>query len=62
MAVEIDRNKLVAFRERLVDAQTELLTRAADSTTLPASNEFRKIADLESTIGAVEALLESSKG
>jgi hypothetical protein len=58
---EIDLPKLSAFRSRLIEAQTELLLRAAEAPGLPSSNELRKIADVESAIGAVEALLESKK-
>jgi hypothetical protein len=58
---EIDLPKLQALRSRLIEAQTDLLLRAADASGLPSSNELRKIADVESAIGAVEALLESKK-
>jgi hypothetical protein len=58
---EIDPLKLQALRSRLIEAQTDLLMRAADASGLPSSNELRKIADVESAIGAVEALLESKK-
>jgi len=58
---EIDRTKLIALRSRLLEAETELLVRAADNPTLPSSNELRKIADMESAIGAVEALLQSTE-
>jgi hypothetical protein len=58
---EIDLPKLTAFRSRLIAAQTELLLRAAEAPGLPSSNELRKIADVESAIAAVEALLDSKK-
>ena len=58
---DIDLPKLSALRSRLIEAQTDLLLRAAEAPGLPSSNELRKIADVESAIGAVEALLESKK-
>lgn len=52
------RTKLTELRERLLMAQRELILSAAISGTLPSDNALRKIADLEVTIGAVEAMLE----
>ena len=44
---EIDLPKLSALRSRLIEAQTELLLRAAEASGLPSSNELRKIADVD---------------
>jgi len=51
-------DKLKALRARLVQAQRELITAAANSGALPSDNALRKIADIEVAIGAIEAMIE----
>ncbi|MBS7543366.1 hypothetical protein [Ancylobacter oerskovii] len=50
--------KLTALRTRLLAAQRELIKAAAEAGTLPSDNALRKIADIEVTIGAIEAMME----
>jgi hypothetical protein len=50
--------QLAALQERLIDAQRTLLLQAAEADMLPSDNALRKIADLELTISAVEALTD----
>jgi hypothetical protein len=52
------KTELEELLGRLKDAQRELLVAAARAGTLPSDGALRKIADIEVTIGAVEALLE----
>nr|WP_246702657.1 hypothetical protein [Starkeya sp. ORNL1] len=51
------QKKLAALRDRLLQAQRELIVSAADVGIIPSDNVLRKIADLEVTIGAVETSL-----
>lgn len=55
------KTKLTALRERLLDAQRQIIHAAAEAGTVPSDNALRKIADLEVAIGAVEAMIESAK-
>jgi hypothetical protein len=57
---ETTKNKLAALQERLIEAQKILVMQAADADVLPSDNALRKIADLELTISAVEALSDES--
>ena len=50
--------KLLALRNRLVDAQHKMLIQAAEADQLPSDNALRKISDLENVIAAVEVLIE----
>jgi hypothetical protein len=54
------KNELEALLERLKDAQREILMAAARSSALPSDGTLRKVADLEQTIAAVEALLDGA--
>ncbi len=54
------RTKLAELRDRLLQAQHELIRSAAEAGTIPSDNALRKIADLEVAIGAVEAMLETA--
>ena len=56
------KEKLTSLRERLLNAQRELIISAANSGTNPSDNALRKIADLEVAIGAVEAMIETTRG
>lgn len=49
---------LEALLERLKSAQRELLLEAAKVAMLPPDSMLRRVADLENTIAAVEALIE----
>jgi hypothetical protein len=51
-------DELLALLDRLRQAQRELIFSAAKSTAGPADGTVKKIADLESTILAVEHTLE----
>ncbi|GLK82772.1 MULTISPECIES: hypothetical protein [Ancylobacter] len=53
--------KLKTLRTRLLTAQRELITIAANADTIPADNVMRKIADLEVTIGAIETMIEENE-
>lgn len=53
--------KLTALRDRLAQAQRELILAAAEGGTVPSDNTLRKIANLEVAIGAVEHMLETAK-
>ena len=53
--------KLENLRARLIAAQRELVKAAAEAGTIPSDNALRKIADMEVTIGAVEAMIEDLK-
>jgi hypothetical protein len=53
--------KLVALRQKLLDAQRGLILQAAESETVPASGALRQIAELESAIVATEAILEEER-
>ncbi|WP_409564122.1 hypothetical protein [Methylobacterium sp. J-068] len=44
--------------ERLKDAQRTLIVEAAKIDMLPPDSMLRRVADLENTIAAVEALIE----
>ncbi|MDX6806066.1 hypothetical protein [Terrihabitans rhizophilus] len=57
---ETTKNKLAALQERLIEAQKILVMQAAEADVLPSDNALRKIADLELTISAVEALSDES--
>lgn len=50
--------KLQSLRTRLLVAQRELIKASAEAGTIPSDNALRKIADLEVTIGAVEAMID----
>ncbi|KQP80395.1 MULTISPECIES: hypothetical protein [unclassified Methylobacterium] len=49
---------LDSLLERLKDAQRTLILEAAKIAMLPPDSMLRRIADLENTIAAVEALIE----
>jgi len=53
--------KLQALRTRLLAAQRELITAAAAADMMPSDNSLRKIADIEVTIGAIEAMLDEHR-
>lgn len=53
--------KLVALRQKLLDAQRGLILQAAESEVVPASGALRRIAELESAIVATEAILEEER-
>ncbi|GLK82994.1 MULTISPECIES: hypothetical protein [Ancylobacter] len=53
--------KLIALRTRLLTAQRDLIRVAAEAGTHPSDNALRKIADIEVTIGAIEAMMEDLK-
>jgi|GEM_PF-1097995 len=53
--------KLEIFLERLKSAQRQLIVSSADVSILPSDSTLRKIADLENSIAAVEALIHESK-
>ncbi|MDQ0511690.1 hypothetical protein [Ancylobacter amanitiformis] len=53
--------KLQSLRVRLLSAQRELIKAAAEAGTIPSDNMMRKIADMEVTIGALEAMIEDEK-
>jgi hypothetical protein len=53
--------KLEALRVRLLAAQRELITAAANAGAIPSDNAMRKIADLEVTIGAIEAMIDDQR-
>lgn len=53
--------KLEALRARLLAAQRELITAAAAAGTIPHDNALRRIADIEVTIGAIEAMLDEQR-
>ena len=57
-----EKAQLASLRTRLVEAQTSLLLSAAGGSALPSTNELRRIADIESVIGAIEALLDMNSG
>lgn len=46
---------------RLQEAQRDLILAAAKSAMMPSESTLRKIADLENTIAAVEAVLEEER-
>jgi hypothetical protein len=50
--------KLEALSARLLAAQREIITAAASAGAIPSDNALRKIADLEVTIGAIEAVID----
>ncbi len=54
-------DKLEVLRNRLLAAQRELIKAAAEAGTLPSDNALRKIADIEVTIGAIEAMLDEQR-
>lgn len=54
--------KLTQLRERLIAAQRSLIITAADSGSLPPDSAIRKIADMELAIGAIENLIEETRG
>ncbi|MCB4771164.1 hypothetical protein LGR54_21365 [Ancylobacter sp. Lp-2] len=54
-------NKLEVLRNRLLAAQRDLIRAAAEAGTLPSDNALRKIADIEVTIGAIEAMLDEQR-
>ncbi|KQQ34774.1 hypothetical protein ASF58_23895 [Methylobacterium sp. Leaf125] len=49
---------LESLLDRLKDAQRTLITEAAKIAMLPPDSVLRRVADLENTIAAVEALIE----
>lgn len=49
---------LEQLRDRLKHAQTELLLLTAKAKVLPSDGTLRKIADLEISLGAIEALID----
>ncbi|WP_264048177.1 hypothetical protein [Methylobacterium flocculans] len=49
---------LESLLERLKDAQRTLIIEAAKIDMLPPDSMLRRVADLENTIAAVEALIE----
>ncbi|KQO75206.1 MULTISPECIES: hypothetical protein [unclassified Methylobacterium] len=49
---------LESLLDRLKDAQRTLITEAAKIEMLPPDSVLRRVADLENTIAAVEALIE----
>ncbi|MBB3769692.1 hypothetical protein FHS55_000278 [Angulomicrobium tetraedrale] len=53
--------KLQSLRVRLLSAQRDLIKAAAEAGTIPSDNMMRKIADMEVTIGALEAMIEDEK-
>lgn len=53
------KTKLEILRDRLAQAQRELILAAAEAGTVPSDNTLRKIAHLEVAIGAVEHMLET---
>jgi hypothetical protein len=52
------KSQLNTLHERLIAAQRTLILQAAEADVLPSDNALRKIADIELTIGALEALVE----
>ena len=53
--------KLIALRQRLVDAQRDLIMQAAEANAVPSALALRKIADLESAIVATETMIEEER-
>lgn len=53
--------KLEALRARLLAAQRALITAAAEADTVPSDNMLRKIADMEVTLGAIEAMIDEER-
>lgn len=53
--------KIRALRARLLAHQRELIMAAANAGAIPSDNTLRKIADIEVTIGAIEAMLEEER-
>ena len=54
--------KLEALRARLLAAQRRLIQVAAEAGTIPSDNTMRKIADMEVTLGAIEAMTDEERG
>lgn len=54
--------KLEALRARLLAAQRRLIQVAAESGTIPSDNTMRKIADMEVSLGAIEAMIDEEQG
>lgn len=52
---------LEELRDRLKHAQTELLLLTAKAKVLPSDGTLRKIADLEISLGAIEALIDERR-
>lgn len=60
--METDLAKLTALRGRLTEEQKRLIGAAAAIDTLPPTALLTHIADLESTIVAVDALIDEVEG
>ncbi|MGH6755336.1 MAG: hypothetical protein ACREDP_24540 [Bradyrhizobium sp.] len=54
-------DKLIALRERLVDAQHKLLAQAAEGGMLPSDSALRRISDLEGAIAATEVMIQEQE-
>lgn len=54
--------KLEALRARLLAAQRHLIIVAAEAGTIPSDNTMRKVADMEVTLGAIEAMIDEERG
>ncbi len=53
--------KIENFLERLKIEQRRLILSSVEAQVLPSDNTLRKIADLESTIAAVEVLIQEQE-
>jgi len=51
-------SELENLRAMLLAAQRSLIMAAAEAGVLPSDNSLRKIADIEVTIGAIEAMID----
>jgi len=54
-------DKLIALRERLVEAQHKLLAQAAEGGMLPSDSALRRISDLEGAIAATEVMIQEQE-
>jgi len=54
-------DKLIALRERLVEAQHKLLAQAAEGGILPSDSALRRISDLEGAIAATEVMIQEQE-
>jgi hypothetical protein len=54
-------NDLVQLLARLQQAQRDLIVSVAKTAMMPSDGTLRKIADLENTIAAVEALIQEER-
>lgn len=56
-----DRANIISLHRRLIEEQKRQIEIAASSDVLPSNDMIRYISDLESTIVAVEAMIEEGE-